>query len=414
MWLSSFVLIIYLIYFAAISIFSLKRIHAAPSCMPANRFAVIIPARNETKVIGNLIQSLKRQNYPSDLFKIIVVTNNCTDNTKEIALANGTTVIECTDKVTSKGEVLSFAFNTILSQEDSFDACCIFDADNLVDPDFLKEMNNALCMGAKVAQGYRDSKNPTDSFISACYSIYYYSVNRLGNHARSAIGLSAIVNGTGFMFSMDTLKQLGGWRTVTIAEDQEFSALCALNSIRIHWVPNAHFYDEQPITFAQSWTQRMRWSKGTMQCFSVYSARLLRNAIHMKSISSLNILFLFLAPVIQIISFISLVATLILTASKIDYQLFPQTDLFFRIFFSLIGSYLIPTIIVLLVVIIEKKNVRVMMKGILTMWFFIMSWIPINIVCLFKKSVTWQPINHTRNIIFSELASEINSKPDIL
>ncbi|MEI8217152.1 MAG: glycosyltransferase family 2 protein [Eubacteriales bacterium] len=409
-WLSSFILIIYFAYYTIISLFSLKPIHSNPHSEPINRFAIIIPARNEAKVIGNLIQSLKRQNYPSHLFEIIVVTNNCTDNTKQVALENGGTVVECTDKVSSKGEVLSFIFREISNHEDSFDACCIFDADNLVEPDFLKEMNNAICAGGKVAQGYRDSKNPNDSYISACHSIYYYSVNRLYNHARSAIGLSAIVNGTGFMLCMDVLKQLEGWNTVTMTEDLEFSALCALNGFKIHWVPKAHFYDEQPITFAQSFTQRMRWSKGTMQCFGVYSGKLVKKAMEIKSVRPLDIIYLFVAPWIQILSFVSLIATLILTSYKIHYQLFPQTDLFFRMFISFDGSYMIPTFIAMMVVIMERKNVRKLIKGILTMWFFIISWIPINLICIVKSSVAWHPIEHTRNISIHELKTSINNE----
>ena len=409
-WLSSFILIIYLLYYSLISIFSVKRIRPYPARKPENRFALIIPARNEAKVIGNLIQTLKNQNYPSELFEIIVVTNNCTDNTREVALENGATVLECTERVTSKGEVLTFTFNELLAMDDKFDAICVFDADNLVEPGYLKEMNNAICKGARVAQGYRDSKNPSDSFISSCHSIYYYTVNRLYNHARSAIGLSAIVNGTGFMFRIDLLREMGGWHTVTMTEDLEFSALCAIRHIKIFWVPKAHFYDEQPITMAQSWTQRMRWSKGTMQCLSVYAGKLIKAAFKNRSILPIDILFLFFAPAIQVIGFISMIATLILTVSKVNYQLFPQTDVFFRMFISLDGSYLIPTTIALLVVIMEKKHVKLMLKGILTTWFFIISWIPINIICFFKKTFEWVPIDHTRNIMLSELMTNVTEE----
>lgn len=407
-WLNSFVLIIYVIYYGSISVFSIKKLKKVKQALPKNKFAVIIPARNEANVIGNLIQSLKHQDYPSDLYEIIVVPNNCTDDTIKVSKASGATILECTIPVTSKGDVLSFTFDKLTNEKREFDAFCIFDADNLVEPDFLKEMNNALCSGAIVAQGYRDSKNPSDSYISACHSIYYYSVNRLYNHARSAIGLSALVNGTGFMFHVDLLKKLGGWHTVTMTEDLEFSALCALHHIKIHWVPSARFYDEQPITFAQSWSQRMRWSKGTMECFSTYYLKLCMKIFRNKSFVPIDFLFLFFAPGLQIINFLSLLATLVLTALKINYHLFPQTDIFFRMFISLDGSYLFPTTVSLIVVILEKKNVRKMLKGILTSWFFIMSWIPINILCLFKRSFKWQPIDHTRSIMLSELKLKNN------
>ena len=402
-WLSSFILIMYLLYNAVVSAFSLRRTFQLPSHTPEKRFAVLIPARNEAKVIGNLINSLKRQNYPKHLYKIIVIPNNCTDETKKVALENGANVMDCTERVATKGEVLSFAFKTIAKEAEPFDACCIFDADNLVGSNFLEEMNNALCSGAKVAQGYRDSKNPGDSWIASCHSIYYYSVNRLYNHARSVLGLSAVINGTGFMVHMDVINGLGGWNTVTMTEDLEFSTICTLNDIRVHWIPKARFYDEQPITFQQSWMQRLRWSKGAMQCSSNYAGKLLTKAIKGGTIQPVDILSLLIAPWIQIISFISLSATVILTCLQIKYELFPQTDLFYRLFISLEGSYLIPTLITLMVVIIEKKNIRTMAKGILMMWVFVMSWIPINLLCIFNKTVVWHPIHHTRAITLGEL-----------
>ena len=111
-----------------------------------------------------------------------------------------------------------------------YDAMCVFDADNLVHPDFLARMNDAVCAGHVAVQGFRDSKNPEQSAISGCYSICYWMLNRFYNSARSALGLSALVNGSGFTATAGLLRELGGWNTVTMTEDYEFSAQCALNS----------------------------------------------------------------------------------------------------------------------------------------------------------------------------------------
>lgn len=403
MLLSSFVLLFYGLYYAIISFFSAKkekdlRVHA-----PQKKFAAIIAARNESNVIGQLILSLKQQNYPAELLEIIVVPNNCTDNTKEVSLLNGATVIECTKPVKSKGEVLEFTFDYLLKEKHRFDAYCIFDADNLVDENFFTEMNNALCSGAQVAQGYRDSKNPADSFVSSCYSIYYYSLNRFYNKARNGLGLSAFINGTGFMVSSEFIRKLGGWNTLTMTEDVELTAICALNDIKIHWVHTAIVYDEQPITVLQSWDQRMRWSTGILQCFSTYGVRLLKKSIREKNFSCLDSLMLFMAPAMQILGFLSLLTTIVVIASKIEYFILPVANILVLIFIFLNGSYIIPTFIALLAVILEKKNVSLMMKGILTTWLFILSWLPINILCLFKKSVQWKEIEHTRGLTLMDL-----------
>jgi cellulose synthase/poly-beta-1,6-N-acetylglucosamine synthase-like glycosyltransferase len=403
LWVFSFLLALYAVYYVITSVFAIKKPRPFKQDGHKHRFAAIIAARNEAQVIGNLVQSLKEQDYPTDLFEIIVIPNNCTDNTKEVAEEAGATIVHCTEKVKSKGEVLAFAFDYIFKRKDHFDAFCIFDADNLVEPNFLKEMNNALCSGAKVAQGYRDSKNPMDSFISSCHSIYYYCVDGLYNRARSVLGLSAIITGTGFMVSADTLKQLGGWNTRTMTEDLEFSALCTLKGINIHWVPEAIVYDEQPITIIQSWNQRMRWSIGIQQCFRAYIKPLVLNAVHRKSIASVDLILLFLAPYMQLLSLIALVLSLGMTVFNIKYKLFPQTDIFFRLFMSFDGSYLSSTIIAGFAVMLEKKSIRKMILGILTSWFFIVSWIPINVICLFRKSTDWKQIEHTRKLSLDDI-----------
>ena len=238
------------------------------------RFAVLIAARNEEQVIGPLINSLLTQDYPADLYDIWVIPNNCTDHTAQAARGFGARVLECPFPVKSKGEVLRFAYNRLRGRE--YDAYCVFDADNVVHRRFLAEMNNACLAGAGAAQGYRDSKNPYDTAVSGCSSIYYWMMDRFHNGGRAALGLSAMINGTGFMVSQRVLKKLGGWCTETISEDLELSVQAALAGERVHWVPKAVTYDEQPLTWEQSMKQRRRWSSGTLQVGERYLPALSR------------------------------------------------------------------------------------------------------------------------------------------
>ncbi len=403
LWFISLLLVLYAAYYVLIAVFAFKKPKPFKQAVHMHKFAAVIAARNEAQVIGNLVKSLKEQDYPAELFEIIVIPNNCMDNTGEVAKEAGATVLECTEKVKSKGQVLDFAFNHIIKHRDRFDAFCIFDADNLVEPNFLKEMNQALCSGVKVAQGYRDSKNPTDSVVSSCHSIYYYYVNGLYNRARSVLGLSAIITGTGFMVSAEVIRHFDGWHTRTMTEDLEFSALCALEGIKIHWVPKAIVYDEQPITVKQSWNQRMRWSTGVQQCFQAYGKALVSNAIKKRNPASFDLVLLFLASYMQILSFVSLLLTLGLTVFNLEYYLFPQTDVFFKPFMSLDGSYLTSALIGIIAVVMEKKSIRKMLWGILASWLFVTSWIPINILCLFKKSTDWKQIEHTRTLSLNDI-----------
>ena len=161
------------------------------------RFAILIAARNEAKVIANLITSLKNQNYPKDLYKIYVIPNNCTDDTESVAREAGANILPCEIPVKTKGEVLKHIFAKF-ENDDFVDAFLIFDADNVVDPNFLKEMNNAMWSGFNVAEANRDSKNVTDHWLSGSYSLFYYMQNFFFNKARMNMGLSAAINGTGF------------------------------------------------------------------------------------------------------------------------------------------------------------------------------------------------------------------------
>ena len=255
LWLLSMCLTVYMCYYAIFLPCALRRRRAWPEHAPRCRFAVLVAARNEQAVIGHLVESLLAQDYPVDLFDVYVIPNNCTDDTAGAARAAGAQILECPFPVHSKGDVLRQVV-ALLAKQGRHDAICVFDADNVVDPGFLAAMNNAWCAGARAAQGYRDSKNPHDTIISGNYSIYYWMVNRFYSHARNAVGLSAIVNGSGFMADLGLLREMGGWNTLTLTEDIEFTTKCILRDVRVEWVPQALTYDEQPLTFAQSWRKK--------------------------------------------------------------------------------------------------------------------------------------------------------------
>jgi cellulose synthase/poly-beta-1,6-N-acetylglucosamine synthase-like glycosyltransferase len=398
-------MIIYMGYYAYTSIFAFKKLKEIPEAPPKNRFAAIIAARNEENVIGNLISSLKQQNYPTELVEVFVIPNNCTDNTAEAASKAGAVVFNCDRPVKSKGDVLNFAFETIFRGREDFDAYCIFDADNLVDPDFFKEMNNALCSGMKAAQGFRDSKNPDDTAVSSWYTVYYLTINRLLNHSRSVLNMSSWINGTGFMVSNQAIKELGGWNTKTISEDMEITTLCVLHGINIGWVPKAVVFDEQPLTFEQSWKQRRRWSTGMQDC-ARYIKPLIASAFKDKNINCVEVVFTIIAPYVQLLGAFAFALTMLLTGIKIKYDLFPDTFLFVRLFLSFDSSYLSSTFVAALAVFMAGKNLRKLSYGILSFWIFLATWVPINLISLFRKQKTWSKIEHTRQLTLQDIADQ--------
>ena len=231
---------------------------------PKNKFAVLIPARNEEQVVGSLIHSLKNQDYPEDLYDIFVIPNNCSDNTKNVSLDAGAKVLNCKVPVKSKGDVLRYIFKKLKKNKD-IDAYIIFDADNIVDKNFLKRMNDTLCEGYEVAQGNRDSKNPHDSWTSSSLYLYYWILNLFYNKARMNMHASSTINGTGFMIKKSVIDE-DGFDTYSFTEDLEFSARCIIKGRKIAYVEDAITYDEQAIKYKISVIQRKRWTVGNVQC----------------------------------------------------------------------------------------------------------------------------------------------------
>lgn len=392
---------IYGCYFFITGLFLFKsKKNDIKSHKPKNKFACVIPARNEAEVIESLIQSLKLQNYPSNLVEIYVVPNNCTDNTKKIALENSAKVIECDKKIKSKGEALKVAFKKIIKDK-SIDAFIIFDADNVVHPNFIKRMNDAMCSGYKVAQGFRDSKNISDSWISASYSIFYWGQNIFFNKARMNLKASASINGTGFLISRQVLETYG-FNTFTMTEDIEFTAQCAINNIRIAFVQDAITYDEQPFRFGISWRQRKRWTTGTYQCLYFYYPKLIKGFLKNRNLPAWDMSLFFMAPLIQVIFFIIFILSLIITVNNMieinNFVLFVVYNTMFSIL-----AYFISVLIDYFIVKYNKKSVKESILGIFTFPLFLISWIPINIMCLFKKTKIWEPIAHTRNVNIENL-----------
>ncbi len=360
------------------------------------RFAILIAARNEELVIGPLINSLLAQDYPSDLYDIWVVPNNCTDNTALAARNFGARVLECTAPVKSKGEVLRFAYNRLRGRR--YDAWLVFDADNVVDPRFLAEMNNARMAGARAAQGYRDSKNPYDTAVSGCSSIYYWMMDRFHNGGKAGLGVSAMIGGTGFMVTQALLDRLGGWRTETISEDLEITAQAVLAGERVAYVPRAITYDEQPLTWEQSFTQRRRWSSGTLQVAQRYLPALNEAQSRRPRLSLFDFEATLLLPAYQLAALAGLACTALSAALG-------GRTLLQALLLGLAGALgnlawaaLTATVAAGLVITLEGKWNRRLWKGLATYWLFLLTWLPITACSFWKKTTVWEEIRHTRTV----------------
>ncbi len=280
-------------------------------------------------VIGKIIESLEALDYPKNLYDIFIIADNCTDNTAKIAKTyDGVYVCErnVPDK-RGKGYALEWMFSKLFNMDKDYDAIAIFDADNLVSKNFLKEMNYKMLKGYKVVQGYIDSKNPNDSWITGSYSIAFWTTNRLFQLARANLGLSNQIGGTGFCMDSETLKELG-WGATCLTEDLEFTCKLVLNGHKVGWAHNARVYDEKPLTLKQSWNQRKRWMQGFADVSSRFFTKLIKKAFKERSFVALDCALYTVQPFVTLLLALSAILTLIQNNSSRGANIFVISYLF--------------------------------------------------------------------------------------
>lgn len=376
---------IFTLYFAAVAVFALRRRKRFPRSAPQTRFAVVVAARNEEAVIGNLVCSVLSQEYPEALRDVYVVPNNCTDFTEAAAAAAGAEIIHCLGPVSSKGDALHQAFAQLLPK--GYDAFLVFDADNVLAPDYLSRMNDAFASGAQVCKSRTRAQNPTASGVAGCYGLYNVIFDLIWNRARAACGLSAKLVGTGFGFRREVLEHLGGWNTSTIAEDAEFAAQCAKAGIRVSWVPDAVNYDEEPTSFRVSLRQRYRWCSGVMQVAKQNVGKLWRSGVPRPMLRWDMTMFM-LAPFTQAVSGLLLAASV--AAGILNGSAAAAIAALCGLGLYCVGGMALGVVLCVL----GGYALQGMTKSILFFPVFMASWLPLQIVSLFRDNTQWRQVTH--------------------
>ena len=233
-----------------------------------HKYAILIAARNEKNVIGNLLDSINKQDYDMSLVTTFVVADNCTDNTAEIARNHGAVCYERFDNDhRTKGYALEFLLDKI--EEDygrmSFEGYFIFDADNLLNTDYISRMNDSFDEGCKIITSYRNTKNFDENWIASTYALHWIRSIRANHRARSVLRLATNIQGTGFLFTNEIVKN--GWHYTSLTEDRALTADAVAQGYQITYNDKAMFYDEQPTSLKVALRQRTRWSKGHLQAF---------------------------------------------------------------------------------------------------------------------------------------------------
>lgn len=370
-----------------------------------HNYAVLISARNEASVIGYLLESLNRQTYPSDMMTVFVVADNCSDQTAQTARTHGAVVYERFDKNrVGKGYALHDLLQWIRRDYGrQFDGFFVFDADNLLQPDYIAQMNQTFCDGYGIVTSYRNSKNFADNWISAGYALWFLREAEQLNHARMLLGTSCAVSGTGFLFSRQVLEHHGGWNFFLLTEDIEFTIASILEGYTVGYCKDAVLFDEQPVTFRQSWRQRLRWAKGYLQVFRAYGGRLLAGVLRRRSFACFDMAMAIMPAVALtvIAMFANFTAGVLcmLAGQGILPALWSAVEM-------LCNTYLMLLLVGGVAAVTQWKQIRATtakkLLYILTFPLFMMTYIPISFSALFCK-VEWKPIEHKRAMSLAEL-----------
>ena len=377
-----------------------RREESAESYPPVKRFAIFVAAHNEEAVIGNIVRNLKAMRYPKEMYDVFVIADNCSDNTASAARENGAEVLERFDDTRKgKGFALAWAFEKVLKTGPKYDAVSVFDADNLVSANFLREMNKHLCKGHKVIQGYLDSKNPADTWISGNYSIAYWISNRIFQLPRYYLGLSCALGGTGFVMSVGVLEEIG-WNATCLTEDLEFSLQLILRNMKVSWCHEAVVYDEKPLALYQSWRQRKRWMQGQADCACRYMKALLSKAVKDRDFVALDSAIYLIQPLVIVLSGMVMLAKI----SRYLLSSHPAGWLDEKTLVSVLTSVVFAYIMIIFVF-AEGKISKKVLEYYLLFPLFGLTWIPIIIQGFIDRNKTeWNHTAHTRSIDIKDIA----------
>ena len=396
------ILLAHHVFFTLVGLFKKKKYAEAKK---NHSYGILIAGRNEELVIGQLLDSINKQNYDMSLVKVFVCADNCSseDRTAEIARKHGAIVYERHNQLQiGKGYALQHLFENMAKDYPDYhpEAFMIFDADNLLDKNYIKEMNKAFDSGEKIITSYRASKNFGSSFWSMGASTHFLRECRFLHAPRAFLGLSTHVSGTGFLFDSTILNPQTGWPYTLITEDLQFSLDHVAKGYKIAYCDDAIFYDEQPTKASVIYRQRTRWAKGALQ---VHRASGWKS--YGQFLKTGNFQFYDMAVSISPISFVSSIwffvnivassVTLIFNLMTGMKKLLAFLLCLKEVLFLLVGIYIGAFLYGSLGILREWKRIKEKTwKKLLALFvypFFIIAIIPIPIIAYISK-VEWLPI----------------------
>ncbi len=366
------------------------------------KFAVLIPARNESSVIEPNIRSLLASDYPKEKYEIFVIVESESDPTAKIVEKYGNAhlfVRRDLENKHMKGYALDECLKYIFSGTESYEAFLILDADNIVSRSFLSYMSDAYRAGFDAACGKRDNKNWNSSVVSSASALTFTAINTLQNKPKTDRGINVMVSGTGFYVAASVLEGLGGWPFASLTEDYEFSNYAVINNLKTCYVEAAVYYDEQPDSIKQSIVQRTRWVRGFFQVKKRYRQKEKEMSRDLPKNKDLKVMKYGTTPLL--ILAIDIVVYLLATTAAFffSFALHSGRHLIYanRIIFTLFIVYTVIALFTVFLFQIEKGSIDITEKNkIKTVFYhpiFLATYLISAARCLFVKD-KWEVIKH--------------------
>ena len=255
--------VVYVVFFAIISLFYEKEDHlalqAASLKNDLTRFLILYPAYNEDRVILNAVEQFLLQDYPKDHYQLIVISDHMQPETNELLRKFPITVLTPTFEKSSKAKAMQYAINEV---KGDFDNVVILDADNVVRPEFLSQLN-VLCSVYDAIQCHRCAKN-ADNDVAVLDGASEEINNTIFRKAHNRLGMSSALIGSGMCFNYELFKK-NVFKLSTAGEDREMEALLLHQEVFIKYAPDIHVFDEKVSNQDNFQRQRMRWMTAQIQ-----------------------------------------------------------------------------------------------------------------------------------------------------
>ena len=401
--------ILFSIYYLIYLVYGFKKEETLKKANKNTKFAVIIPARNESNVISGILNCLKNQTYSKDDFDVYVVIESKDDPSFNIVKKHGFNVVVRGDieNRKTKGFAIEDCLNYLKNNNkyNTFDSFIIFDADNLMNNNFIEKLNDLrIDKNVQVGSGYRDFRNASVNYISINSAMQLFLANGIVSKARSSFFKKVMINGTGYFIDREIIDKAGGWIFNGLTEDVQVSTYCLYHNVKMGYYDEAIYYDEEPTSHKIMHKQHIRWVWGFIASRKRFKKKDLDFGANKKFIKNLAI-FDFNFFLIPIIIFIVLtLLTFLFLFITFIVSLFIASDFSLMLFlYSLIPLgilYFVGVISTFIVLILNRKKFKFSFKKNLLCGFTYILWVFDFVFSFFeglfskKKRSTWTIIPH--------------------